>query len=466
MRLKYKVLASTALAATLLTGTALAANLSVTAPTTYSREGVAGLAATAPVTLPTTNIVLQAQYAEQDLITVTVVGPTLHSSTLPVMACTTPAGLVVGFLGRTGNVITFRVTQVQSGTSTVGGTCTLTGLTTLGTDLANVSTVTVNYSAQTGVGGLALDTACTGANCVANTATIATVRDQFNAAANAGFNAVVDVNKLRYEFVAPDTNDTFSFQQWSDVNVNLSTPANPAEAPVFAAPTATPVSGAVVLSGNFSWLDANDDGTCSNAEYQAAVTTSQGTVTGGSPTGSCSAVAINQGTVENLAIVITLTPLAATQKNVLAAQKFSAVVTLTYNNGGASNVSKSFTLSAGEWILNGFSAFVGYMPYGTGISQIIYAANSSSQTGDITIDGYNEAGVSCAFNAGTMPAGSTKQLSGAIKTGFETCYGAGFTGKVAFDVVINIPSSSGDLYSAYNVNSVDRGTVVNTANGK
>jgi hypothetical protein len=32
--------------------------------------------------------------------------------------------------------------------------------------------------------------------------------------------------------------------------------------------------------------------------------------------------------------------------------------------------------------------------------------------------------------------------------------------------VINIPEAAGDLYTAYNVGGSDRGTVVNSANGR
>ena len=55
---------------------------------------------------------------------------------------------------------------------------------------------------------------------------------------------------------------------------------------------------------------------------------------------------------------------------------------------------------------------------------------------------------------------------GILITGFEGCYGAGYTGKVSFNVVANFPAALGELYSAYNVGGSDRGTVVNTSNGR
>lgn len=456
MRLK-QVLASTALVATVFTGTAMAANLSGT-PTTYSREGVALVPSTTKIALPSTSITLQAQYAETDLISMTVVGPALDASSAPDMAC--PAGIVIGFLGRTGNTVSFRVTQVNTGFSTIGVTCTMSGLKATGAVISAVNSVVVNYSAQTS-GGLALDTGCVGTSCVPNTATIATVRDQFNSVTTTAFNQVVDVNKFRYEFET-GTDDAFTFVQWTDGNVNPSVPANPADAATFTYP-ATATAGDVVLSGDFSWLDADGKNGCSLAEYQAAVTTSVGNVTAGNT--ACTAVTIVQGSGEG-SVTITLTPLAASAKKVLPAQSFSAVVTLSYD-GGTADIDRVFTLNAGKWTLNGFSAFVTYMPFGDGISTIVYASNSSSQSGAVTIDGFNQAGTPCSFNAGTIAPNSTMSLSGAINSGFASCYGAALAGsRVAFTVVINIPSSAGDLYTAYNVGGADRGTVVNSANGK
>jgi hypothetical protein len=96
----------------------------------------------------------------------------------------------------------------------------------------------------------------------------------------------------------------------------------------------------------------------------------------------------------------------------------------------------------------------------------VYLTNKSGLTGEINVSGYNEAGTACNFSAGSIAGGRVQSLSTALLSGFEGCYGAGYTGKVSFNVVANFPAARGELYSAYNVGGSDRGTVVNTSNGR
>jgi len=145
---------------------------------------------------------------------------------------------------------------------------------------------------------------------------------------------------------------------------------------------------------------------------------------------------------------------------------------LTYNYGGNGSgaslgaATPSFDDDVGEWFLNGSITKVGYMPYGTGISRIVYITNRSTQSGTVSATAFNEAGTACTIaSVATAAAGAVTGLSAGLDAGVKACYGDDFTGKVAFEITANIPATSAELYSAYNV-SGNRVSVINNTNGK
>ena len=58
------------------------------------------------------------------------------------------------------------------------------------------------------------------------------------------------------------------------------------------------------------------------------------------------------------------------------------------------------------------------------------------------------------------------ELSGQINTCVATAMGADTSGKVAILLTFTAPDKDIEVYSAYNVGGSDRGTVVNTSNGR
>ena len=69
---------------------------------------------------------------------------------------------------------------------------------------------------------------------------------------------------------------------------------------------------------------------------------------------------------------------------VLPATPFVATHVLNFLGiGGTANAITLSSVNLGEWELNGFQAFVPYMPYGPGIGQVIYIVNRGPQAGDI-----------------------------------------------------------------------------------
>jgi len=96
--------------------------------------------------------------------------------------------------------------------------------------------------------------------------------------------------------------------------------------------------------------------------------------------------------------------------------------------------------------LNAWSNDIPYMPYGPGISRILYITNRSSTAG-VAISAVNEAGVSCpstSFPAVSARGSSVTSISAAADAGVASCYGADYNGKVRFTVTVNVSPQTRD----------------------
>jgi hypothetical protein len=126
--------------------------------------------------------------------------------------------------------------------------------------------------------------------------------------------------------------------------------------------------------------------------------------------------------------------------------------------------------NAGAWTLTGSDMVeIPYMPYGTGLSQVVYATNTSVSDVEVSATATDEAGT--VYDLGviaTANASSVTKLSTDLKYGLEA---KGFSsGKVA--IVLTFRGNSTDVItdaiqvqSGYNANGTDRGFVTNTSNG-
>ncbi|NNL55327.1 MAG: hypothetical protein HKP32_09260, partial [Woeseia sp.] len=130
-------------------------------------------------------------------------------------------------------------------------------------------------------------------------------------------------------------------------------------------------------------------------------------------------------------------------------------------SGGTPNSITVTNVQLGAWTLNGFQAKVAYMPFQTGISQVIYIANRSDQDGAITVDWIDQNGNSGSFDIGIVNAGSTKKLGQLINDGLPAAQKNG--GRLALTITANIPSCDAQLNAQYNV-SGDRAFSVSTNN--
>jgi hypothetical protein len=199
---------------------------------------------------------------------------------------------------------------------------------------------------------------------------------------------------------------------------------------------------------------------------------------------------------------ITATPKTGASAAAITAQTASLVIT-NANAIPAAAKAISTTLAAGAWTVQGsVVAHVPYMPYGTGLSQVIYANNTSSSNVEVSVVAKDESGTSYTLGVvATVPAGGVTKLATGIKNALAA---QSFTeGKVSLDITFRGSSSvvagsscvtaangttPGDacaiavsadgtegliavtpatvkLHSGYNANASDRGFVTNSTNG-
>ena len=93
----------------------------------------------------------------------------------------------------------------------------------------------------------------------------------------------------------------------------------------------------------------------------------------------------------------------------------------------------------------------------------MYVANSGIINADGTVDVIAN-GSTTTCDLGAVAAKTVTQLSAVV----DACVaGAGITsGQVALLMTFTAPDTDIEVYSAYNVGGNDRGTVVNTSNGR
>jgi len=439
--------------------------------TTFSAEGNATAPATA-VFAATVTVTLGSDYIANDTVELGLTGGSFVAGTstlgtsynVPVTCGSAGNTATLGFLSRSATTANYRVTSV-AGTQN-SAVCTFSLPISRNSMATAGSTQTVSWTAKTAQSGLVFDAASV-------VATVGSVRTQFTAPSTVTvLNGVVDVDSGRYQFsgghdsgsvlsASGASSDTLSFTLQNRSGDN-------------GAAVLTSVVG--VISGDFSFVDGGDTTAgCSSADLGAGHGRISATGATLSINSACSALTFTATTAGAVVISLGTSSSSTTPTNggVLTAPQSFTVAPLTYSYAGASagttgssSVAFSSTGSAGAWTLNGSISKISYMPYGTGISRIVYITNRSAQSGGVSATAINDAGVSCTIaNVATAPKGAVTNLSAGLDAGVAACYGASFSGKVAFEITANIPGNKAEVYSAYNVNG-NRVLVVNDTNGK
>jgi hypothetical protein len=504
MKFKIGLVAGAMSLATLFATGASAASLNAAA-LTYSQQGLASAATGTAVVLPAFTANLASEFLPNDLIVVTVTGVPLAAGLNPTLTCTSnpssvppgghenaaAAALTIGFLSQSGNTLTFRVTSRTgaNGTVSTGLVCTSSAINTTTDKLAAVSSVTATWAATAALSNTPIDLLCatgdTGAAggapftlgaaaacvspAVANVVTLATVANQFGETVTQALNGIVDVNFAYEQFASPSgAGNTITTN-----NLGLTLTNNTAYTDAV-----TVTSVAANLTGNFSEIPGTA-GSCSASVLTNYTTPgtylTTPTVTGA---GSCANLTLTwshatpgllAGQVATVGIVEPAP--SGTDLPLVAPQTFTGTVGWTYTGSLAPNTAgliQADTITPGAWTLNGFQARVGYMPYASNITRVVYLSNKSSLAGNATMVARNIAGVACPATGsavlGAIPAHAVTSLSAAVDAAVLACYGPGaVTDKIDMTITATIPQTSGYLFSAYTVDGTSRQIIVNSS---
>ena len=449
MKFNLKIVAATAAVAMMSSGAAHAAasiGVEPLASYTYSKEGLT-LSGTSAVTLPDVVITFGNNLTNNDSIFITLPGVVPvnfvpSAGPPPNMECTV-AGNAVGYVSTAPNGWQFRVSAV-SGFS-IGDSCTFRGLQVQGASLAGTGGV-LNYKANRTVTGELVDQA--------SSVTSIYVKSQFALTEVDKLNGIVNVYDDRLSFLDAETvapgagnfEDTLNFDTTVDANGTI-----------FTGPTVDTDAVVAKIDGDFEWVDSDGDGACEAAEFDAAISYAEWSADADS---TCTQLVWN-GTADNT----TNTGFFEVPGDViLNPVDWVGNIEWSYSLGSKSGKTGA-SWDPGIWTINGAQVYIQYMPYGTNISRIIYAANTGLINADATADIYYNGSVTqCSL--GAVNSRRVTELSGAINTCAATAMGTDTSGKVAILLTFTAPDKDIEVYSAYNVGGNDRGTVVNTSNGR
>jgi hypothetical protein len=360
-----------------------------------------------------------------------------------------------------------------------------------------VRTSTISQSAAT---GLTFSSFISGTSESLETAisrNFVTTASQFGAAVTKTLAGVVDVEKDRYHFTGDDPTSggiiTGGFDSQLVVSVT--------NAVAGLSQTARVSAVTVSLTGDFSWLDDDGSNSCSASDVTNGVAVAAFSQNAGpnsanvwslsGVTGNCQtlsfvqsagadgasltsgAITIAVGKNVSSTSALATNSLGTIEKRIPAPQGYLVGVSFSYFNPdrGTATIGSvtpvAADTSAGSFTLNGSAVNVPFLPYGTGLSRIVYLTNRSAQTGSISFSAIadGESTACTSFASGTAKANGVTFLTQLIDDGITACYGANFGGKVAVTITSNTPAASTEVFSGYNRNGSIT-SVVNSSNGK
>jgi len=166
---------------------------------------------------------------------------------------------------------------------------------------------------------------------------------------------------------------------------------------------------------------------------------------------------------------------ASSQGRTLSARSFSAQT--LWRDSGLTTTYATLTPSAGAWTAAATTgtgtALVPYVPYGAGISRIIYVTSKEAATGvagTLSFSATSSSGAACAstnFPTVALPVGGVASVAGEIDTGIRACFPTADSGNGKFSVTITATGTGSapafEVSSAYNV-SGNRNVVINSTN--
>jgi len=506
-----KVLPYVAAAVAASCGAASAATLTVT-PTYASTERLAAEVTAVPsytVGLPNLEIKVGSDaYRTGDTVTVTVAGGTVSSASAGGWDCGTAAGglgvsgaMTFSLSSISGNVLTYAVARTTNDSpvylsASTAKTCSLAagGILLVGNSISSGATSSINYEPRGS--GIAYD-ALTGSSANGGTGAVNVLytASQYSLPTSSTRNFLgqgdAGTNTPALATISTAGTSFGTGTAGNSLTVSWSVRDDGASAGLMAASTlVNAVTGYVTttLTGDFSFLDDDANG-CTAADLTAGA--GRATVTAGS-----AYLGINSACTILTVAASSTTGTQATGRATTHTVKFflngmddggsasssgslagrtispqSIAGSTTWRNAQTSanataSTTKTFTaatLSATTSSQSGIN--VPYLPYGTGISRVVYLTNKGSATATVTISGKGETGTVCSstnFATVSVPAGGVGLLTGAIDDGIAACLGATYAGKVNIDLSV-AGSSTNVVTSSYNVNG-NRVNVINSTN--
>ncbi len=394
-------------------------------------------------------VVLGAEYAVSDTVTIAFSGSALEAgilSSIAVPVTATVSGITLGLLSSDADEARYRITAIDPATppTTVGAVVpvALAGVLTFDAQKVDAAgTVVVTYSAAISTGD-ALDTKggpdpgpCTTATC--NTIDYITTGTQFDDDVDPEFDGVIDVD---------DNRETFE----GDVDIDDMTVTTIDNGAADFDESAALVDYDVVVSGDFSFL-IDDDPLTPELEPIAGVIALAG-CTGGTAAVTVTDVSFTCTNTGGYTLTVDLTDNVSGDPPapaILNSTAFSVTVDANFTGIGGAATKLILSGSAGAWTLNGFQSFLPYVPYGPGISQVIYLVNRGLKSGDVVVDWVDGNG-----NTGTLGVIATLGITTTLSIG-PTIQAAlpaaqSTNGRLGLTVTANVPKNDVQINSQYN----------------
>lgn len=403
---------------------------------------------------------LNAEYALNDTITFTFACACLVDTSLPSTLTSTTAGgqtLTFALLNSSADAATYRVTNRANSASTKNLEVTLPN--TVKVDMSKAASgVSVAFSAATS-SGAAFDTSLTfdpTTTDFAASKTLVTVSNQFAGSVVTSLDGIIDVNPA-----AGTTPLTTFTTGTSDV---FTVKTHQATVTTAFAKTADVSAVTYTLSGDFSWATEARKASVFTPSCPTGSTASAVTLVA-SATGSVSwncvgRDAVGESSTSGGSSSLTINAAGQTGLTALPTATFTVASSTSYfspsgQSGATGTTTSSSTIAAntaaGSWTINGAQIFVPYMPYGSTIDQVIYVANKSSVTGDISVQyiGTDTTSVVNLGKVGSVSGRSTLNISPLIKAALPAA--AQTSGRLAFIITINAPANDVDILASYRI---------------
>ena len=329
------------------------------------------------------------------------------------------------------------------------------------------SGVTIAFSAATSAGD-AFDTSLTfdpTDSTYAASTTVVSTQSQFAGSVTTLLDGIIDVNPAAgttpLTTFTTGASDVFTLRSGTAA---LSSTLQTLTGRTTFAQTADVSAVSYTLSGDFSWATEAKKASVFAPSCPTGSTASAVTLVA-SATGSVSwncvgRDAVGESTTSGGSSSLTITASGQTGLTALPTATFTASSSVSYfspsgQSGANGTVASSALLAAGTaagaWTINGAQIFVPYMPYGSTIDQVVYVANKSSVSGDISVQyiGTDTTAVVNLGKVGTVAGRSTLNISPLIKAALPAAAQA--SGRLAFIITINAPANDVDILASYRI---------------